>query len=140
MFGENARVKSALLLTPFLVAASVPAEADEYVCAPAQAVECDSALDCGPPTPVVPTATFFHVDLNDRVITILGPEERRGETTPIQHMEREADRVIIGGVQAGRGWSMIFSESAGRLTLTMNLGDAGWVVFGQCIPADQLSP
>ena len=140
MFGENARVKSALLLTPFLVAASVPAEADQYVCAPAQAVECDSALDCGPPAPEVPPLTFFHVDLDDRVITALGPAERRGETTPIRHMERDAGRVIIGGVQAGRAWSVIFSEGGGRMTITLNLGDAGWIGFGQCIPADQLSP
>ena len=140
MFGENARVKAALLLTPFLVAASVPAEADEYVCTPAQSVECDSDLNCGPPVPLVPPPTFFHVDLDDRVITVLGPEERRGETTPIRHMERDGDRVIIGGVQAGRAWSIIFSERDGRMTLTLNLGDAGLVVFGKCIPADQLSP
>ncbi len=140
MFGRRTRVKAALLLTPLLVAASVPAEADEYVCTPAKVVECDSDLNCGPPAPQLTPPTFFHVDLDDRVITLLGPAERRGETTQIEYMERDADRVIIGGVQAGRAWSVIFSESDGRMTLTMNLGDAGWLVFGQCIPADHLSP
>ena len=139
MFGANARVKAALLLTPLLVAAGVPADANKYVCTPGKAVECDSDLNCGPPAPQLPFPTFFQVDLDDRVITLLGPAERRGETTPIRHMERDTDRVIAGGVQAGRAWSMILSESSGRMTLTVNLGDAGWVVFGQCIAADQLS-
>jgi hypothetical protein len=140
MFGENALVKAALLLTPLLVAPSVPAEADEYVCTPAKVVECDSDLNCGLPAPQLLPPTFFHVDLDDRVITLLGPADRRGETTQIRHMERDGDRVIMGGVQAGRAWSMILAESEGRMTLTVNLGDAGWVIFGQCIPADQLSP
>ena len=140
MFRQTARVKAALLLTPLLVGASVPADAEEYVCTPAKVVECDSDLTCGPPAPLVPPPTFFHVDLDEQVVTLLGPAERRGETTPISHMERDADRMIIGGVQAGRAWSMIFSASDGSMTLTVNLGDAGWVIFGQCIPADQLSP
>ena len=140
MFGKSLRGKSALLVMPFLATAVVPAEAVQFICTPAQAVECDTELDCAPPIPELTPPTFFHVDLDERVITLLGPSERRGETTEIEHLQRGADRVIIGGIEAGRGWSMNFSESGGRYTLTVNLGDAGWVVFGQCTPADQLSP
>ncbi len=140
MLGGHAHAKAALLFTPLLVAASLPADGTDYVCTPARVVECDSDLNCGPPAPQLPFPTFFRVDLDERVLTILGPAERRGETTPIRHLERDADRVIAGGVEAGRAWSMILVEGTGRMTLTANLGDAGWVIFGRCIPADELSP
>ena len=142
MLGRRTRLKkAAVLLTPLLMAATVsPADDDEYVCTPSKAVECDADLNCGPPAPQVAPATFFHVDLDAGVITLLGPAERRGETTQIRYMERDGDRLIMGGAEAGRAWSMIMYEGGGRMTLTVNFGDAGWVVFGQCIAEDELSP
>ena len=139
MFRETFRAKLALLMTPLLAAAGVPAQVVDFICTPAQAVECDLALECAPVVPELAPPTFFRVDLDERVTTILGPAERRGETTTIEYLHRDEDRVIVGGVEAGRGWSMSFSENGGAFTLTINLGDAGWVVVGQCIPADQLS-
>lgn len=140
MFNNNAHVPVALLLTPLLLTAGSPADITEYVCAPAKAVECDSNLDCAAPIPLVAPPTFFHVDLEERTITLLGPAERRGEITQIDRIERSANQVLMGGVEAGRAWSMVISEEDGQYTLTINLGDAGWVVFGQCIAADLLSP
>ena len=140
MIGKNTRAKLALMVTPFLAAAGGVPDAVEFICTPEKAVECDADLDCDDPVSNVVPPSFFRVDLDGSLITILGPAERRGETTPIDHMERDVDRVIIGGIQAGRGWSMSIPDGGGRYTLTVNLGDAGWVVFGQCIPADQLSP
>jgi hypothetical protein len=133
-------MKMALLLTPLLVAPSPPADADQYVCVPAKVVECDSDLSCGPPAPELIRPTFFHMDLDKRVITLLGPAERRGETTEIRYVERDGDRVILGGVEAGRPWSMVLWESDGRMTLTANVDDAGWVAFGQCMAAGQFVP
>ena len=143
MLRRNAPVKALLVLTPLLVvlvATGASAQQGEYVCAPARAVECDADLNCGPPAFQRPGATFFHVDLDDQAVTLLAPAERRGETTPIRFMERDGDRVIVSGVQEGRAWSLIWAEADGSMTLTGNLGDAGWVIFGKCIPADQLSP
>jgi len=142
MLGRRTRLKkAAVLLTPLLMAATLsPADDDKYVCTPAVAVECDADLNCGPPAPQVAPPTFFHVDLDDGLITLLGPPERRGETTQIRYMERDGDRLIMGGAEAGRAWSMIMSEGGGSMTLTANFGDAGWVVFGQCIAEGDLSP
>ncbi|HDH03261.1 MAG TPA: hypothetical protein ENH15_03350 [Actinobacteria bacterium] len=140
MFDHTHRTTMALLLTPLAIAAGGAAETTEYVCAPAKAVECDSNLECAAPIPLVAPPTFFHVNLNERVITLLGPAERRGEVTNIDHLEQGTNQVLMGGVEAGRAWSMAISEEDGQYTLTVNLGDVGWVVFGQCIAADLVSP
>ena len=140
MFKDTTRATMALLLTPLVIGATGAAEIVEYVCAPARAVECDSDLECAAPIPLVAPTTFFHVNLDDRVITLLGPAERRGETTIIDHTGRGDRHVLMGGVEAGRAWSMAISEEDGKYTLTINLGDAGWVVYGQCIAADLVLP
>ncbi|UCC83892.1 MAG: hypothetical protein JSW46_02865 [Gemmatimonadota bacterium] len=141
MSGNRIGVKAAaLLLVPLLTAAAVPSDADQYVCSLTKVVECDSDLNCGPPAPQLPPPTFIHVDLDDSLITLLAPAERRGETTQVRAMERDGDRVIMSGIEAGRGWSMILSEADGSATITVNFGDAAMVVFGQCMPEDWASP
>ena len=140
MFRRIAFLNMTLLMVPLAVTASAPAAADQYVCVPAKLIECDPELDCGPPLPELPPPTFFHVDVDERVITVLGPAERRGETTEIRYMQRDGDRIILGGLQGDRPWSIIFPEGGGEMTLTANLGDAGWVAFGLCMAADHLAP
>ena len=46
----------------------------------------------------------------------------------------------MSGIEAGRGWSMILSETDGAASITVNFGDAAMIVFGRCIPEDQTSP
>ncbi|MHC4233572.1 MAG: hypothetical protein ACYSUQ_00505 [Planctomycetota bacterium] len=140
MFGNRTSVKVVALCVPFLMAAAVPGDEDKYVCSLTKVVECDGDLNCAPPAPQLPPPTFIHVDLDDSRITLLAPAERRGETTQIRAMERDGDRVIMSGIEAGRGWSMILSETDGSATITVNFGDAAMVVFGQCIPEDKVSP
>jgi hypothetical protein len=141
MFGYLAGVKTAaLLLVTLLPAAAVPGAEDQYVCSLNKGVECDGDLNCGPPAPQLPPPTFVHVDLDDNLITLLAPTERRGETTQIRAVERDGDRVIMTGIEAGRSWSMILSETDGSATITVNFGDAAMVVFGQCMPEGWASP
>lgn len=131
---------AALLITPSLLGAGVRGEAERYVCSLTKAVECDSEL-CGPPAePDSPMPTFIRVDLDNNVITALAPDERSGETTPIRAIERSGDDVVMTGINAGRGWSITLSETDGGVVITVNLGDAAYVVFGQCIAEDLLSP
>ena len=131
---------AALLITPSLLGAGVPGEAEAYVCSLTKAVECDSDL-CGPPAlPDVPHPTFIRVDLDNNLITLLAPDERRGETTQIRAIERSGDHVVMTGINAGRGWTMTLSETDGGAVITVNLEDAAFVVFAQCIAEDVLSP
>lgn len=140
MLAHRTLMKAVALSAPLLMAAALPDNGEQYVCSLTKAVECDSGLNCGPPAPQLPPPTFIHVDLDNDRITLLAPAERRGETTQIRAMERDGDRLILNGIEAGRSWSMILSENDGSTTITVNFGDAAYVVFGQCIPEDQASP
>ena len=131
---------AALLITPSLLSAGVRGDAEPYVCSLTKAVECDSEL-CGPPAPPdAPHPTFIRVDLDNNLITLLAPDERRGETTQIRAIERSGDHVVMTGINAGRGWTMTLSETDGGAVITVNLEDAAFVVFAQCIAEDVLSP
>ena len=131
---------AALLMTPLLLGAGVRGDAAPYVCSLTKAVECDSEL-CGPPAPPdLPFPTFIRVDLDNNRITLLAPAERSGETTQIRATERSGDYVVMTGINAGRGWSMTLSETSGGAVITVNLGDAAYVAFGQCIAEDLLAP
>jgi hypothetical protein len=140
MFENRTLMKAVALSAPLLMAATIPDNGEQYVCSLNRAVECDSDLNCGPPAPQLPPPTFIHVDLDSNTITLLAPPERRGETTQIRAMERDGERLILNGIEAGRSWSMILSENDGSTTITVNFGDAAYVVFGQCIPGNQASP
>ncbi len=140
MLIRKSGIIAAVALTPLIMAAAVPgSDGDQYVCSLSKGIECDGDLNCGPPAPQQPKPTFIHLDLDDSRITLLAPPERRGETTRIRAMEREGGQLILSGIEAGRGWSLNMSESSGEMAITINFGDAAWVVFGQCIPEDQAS-
>ena len=133
----NIRSKIAVSLAPLLLAAAPVADDVAYVCSVVRGIECDELLDCGPPQPDRPPPTFLHIDPDADTITLLAPEERRGEVTRIDTKVRDGDNLIMTGVEAGRAWTMILSEADGKMALTVNFGDAGYVVFGACMPADQ---
>jgi hypothetical protein len=132
---------AAVALTPLIMAAAVPAsDGDQYVCSLTKSIECDGDLNCGPTAPQQPKPTFIHLDLDEERITLLAPPERRGEATQIRGMERQDEHLILSGIEAGRGWSLNMSQSTGDMSITINFGDAAWIVFGHCIPEDQASP
>ncbi|UCF19490.1 MAG: hypothetical protein JSU87_16465 [Gemmatimonadota bacterium] len=141
---QRTAVKAALLLAPLLLAASLPDEngvnGESYVCSLKRGIECDSDVNCGPPAPQLPPPTFIHVDTEGKLITLLDPPERRGETTQIRIMEDEGDRLIMSGIEAGRTWSMILSKTDHSAAISINLGDAVQVVFAQCIAENQIEP
>ena len=131
---------AALLMTPLLLGAGVRGDAEPYVCSLTKAVECDSELCGAPAPPDLPFPTFIRVDLDNDLITLLAPAERSGETTQIRATERSGDYVAMTGINAGRGWSMTLSETNGAAVITVNLGNAAYVAFGQCIAEDLLLP
>jgi hypothetical protein len=140
MLRRKSGIIAVVALAPLMMASSVADNGDQYVCSIGKAIECDGDLNCGPPAPQQVAPTFIHLDLDDSRITLLAPEERRGEVTQIGAMVRDGDQVILSGIEAGRGWSLSMSESTGKMSITINFGDAGWIVFGQCMAEDQASP
>ena len=109
------------------------------MCSLARAVECASDLSCGAPEFLRTPASFMYVDLDAMAVTLLAPEERRGEITRITGMERREGRVLLSGIEGDRSWSVVILVD-GSMTLTIAAEASGFVVFGQCLPADQTRP
>ena len=126
----------AVLLAGFLwasPAASGPFDGSAaLVCAYMQTYECNGEKKCQRgDADDVRIPDFVRIDFDKKTITALD-EERRGETTTIRHIERTEGRIILQGVEGGRGWSLLLSEATGDTVLTVSDDQDAFVVFGEC--------
>ena len=128
-----------LCMAPLMMAAGRLPIDGPLVCSLARAIECASDLSCGAPEFLKTPASFMYVDLDAMAVTLLAPEERRGEITRITGMERREGRVLLSGIEGDRSWSVVILVD-GSMTLTIAAEASGFVVFGQCLPADQTRP
>jgi hypothetical protein len=55
-------------------------------------------------------------------------------TTEIKNVEHMDGKLILQGVQNGKGWTMVISEATGKATITASDDQLGFVVFGACTP------
>lgn len=102
-------------------------------------IECSDGGGCGPPDfGGVEPATFLHVDIDKKVITLLEPPSRRGETTPIGQSHRTSDGWLLSGLQEDRSWSMVISRAYMTLSLTMD--GTTWTAFGRVMPVEHAKP
>ena len=104
-----------------------------WICSIVRAVQCDDDGTTGPPDlQGLAQPTFMRVDLDKKLVTLLGPKERRGETTKIDNVFHGEGVWILSGVEKNRGWSMIISD-AGYMTLSVTDDGAVWSVFGSAL-------
>ena len=61
-----------------------------------------------------------------------GTEEGIAEAAAVERVERVEGRLILQGVQDGRGWSVVIVEESGNMTLSVSGEDHAWVAFGDC--------
>ena len=130
---------AALFVAPLLMATSSPQAEEPLVCAVTGAIECPSDLACEAPEFLGPAPSFLHIDLDSRAVTLLAPEERRGEVTPILGLEQLEDRVLMSGIEADRSWSAVILND-GTMSLTVAAEESGFVVFARCIPESHTRP
>lgn len=123
-----------------LCATGLVGQAAPQVCSLTKFVECDETMGCveTSPTGNGPAPTFLRVDRSGGAITILAPEERRGETTEIRHAIDVDGTSILTGTVGERGWSMSIVEQDGAMTMTITDSHVGFVVFGRCMAADRV--
>ncbi|UCG75728.1 MAG: hypothetical protein JSV95_13625 [Gemmatimonadota bacterium] len=112
------------------------------VCALGALRECGPDLQCLPASPWQDPEPpgFVRVDVESETITILSPPSRRGETTRIRGMERTGDNIILTGIEAGRGWSMVIAISDGEMTLSATDDGTAFIGRGKCIDAGLVEP
>ena len=130
---------AALCMVPVMIAADRPPIDGPLLCSLARAIECASDLSCGAPEFLRTPASFIYVDFDAMAVTLLAPDERRGEVTRITGMEQREDRVLLTGIQGDRSWSVMILDD-GAMSLTVAAEASGFVVFGRCLPADKTRP
>ncbi len=104
----------------------------EVICAFMHAIECTSEGNCSQgDADDVSIADFIRIDFKKKRMLLLD-EERRGETTAINRIEKLEDRLILQGIEAGRGWSLSINQETGDFVFTVSGRGSGFVVFGEC--------
>jgi len=112
------------------------------VCVIAALRECGPQLECLPASPSQDPEPpgFIRVDVAASTISILSPPSRRGETTKILGMERGGDNIVLTGIEAGRGWSMVIAISDGDMTIAATDDGVAFIGRGKCVDAGLLAP
>ena len=102
------------------------------LCVPIEITECESASKCYHGNAEdVNLPQFIKIDFKEKVLSGVDNPPR---TTPIDHLKHEHGRVVLHGGQAGRGWTVVISESTGKLTASISDDGMGFVIFGACTP------
>lgn len=101
-----------------------------FVSAITDAYECDGNTQCQRVSvEEIDCPRFLKVDLSKKMITgTLSDQSTRD--VEIQSSARVDGNLILQGVQKGRAWGMVISESTGKMTLTVSGQEEGFVFFG----------
>jgi hypothetical protein len=134
---------TSLVLTGFvlvLLQPAAPASADELagaqalLCTPVEVTVCVEGGDCVVDTPWnLNLPQFLEVNLKDkRLSTTKASGENR--STPIRTLERDGDLIFIQGIENGRAFSFVISETTGILSVAVARDGKAVSVFGACTP------
>ncbi len=112
----------------------------QFICSITESLECSAGVDCGPPEfDGVTPPTFFHLDIGKKVITLLAPDERRGEETPIDMIRETADGWILAGLESERAWTLYLTNT-GHMTFSVTMDGTTWTAFGSSMLAKNAKP
>ena len=123
----------ALMTTSPLIADSIK-DAGRLLCVPGTVSHCVEGKACSyelPESEGIPE--FIEVDLKKKTLsaTKASGEDR---TTPILSQARSNGYVFLQGVENGRTFSMVISESTGDLTFVVAADGETASMFGACTP------
>lgn len=123
----------ALMSTSPVIADSLK-DAGRLLCVPGDVLHCVNGGACSselPESESVPR--FIEVDLKKKTLsaTKASGEDR---TTPILSQARAAGYIYLQGVENGRTFSMVLSESTGDLTFVVATDGETASMFGDCTP------
>ena len=129
---------SALAAASVLAAPGAPQAASEFdgskdlLCATLRAADCGRAGACESGLPEqfnIPAFATF--SFSDNTIHGLRPDQSELDTA-ITSKTSEDGRLILQGVENGRGWSAVILEETGRLVVSVAGEDVAFAVFGTC--------
>jgi hypothetical protein len=131
-----------IILAGFLVICMTPAltyagdfdGATPLICATLETFECAPGMDCIRGTAQsINIPQFLWIDFKKKLIQGTKADGTTG-TADIEKKTLADGKLILQGVQNGRGWSMVISEATGKMTLSASDDEAGFVVFCACTP------
>lgn len=122
------------LLSASPVAADTLKDASRMLCVPGTVSHCVNGEGCNselPETENIPE--FIEVDLKSKTIaaTKASGEDR---STPIKIQSRIEGYIYLQGLENGRTFSLVISESTGDLTFAIAADGETAVMFGDCTP------
>jgi hypothetical protein len=107
--------------------------APSLICVPAEIMECYETGECHRVTPEsMDFPRFLKINFEKKIIRgILADGEVR--TVKIQQWKSFEGKLVLHGVQKGRGWSLVLTEPAGKMTIAVSDDDGGIMIFGACV-------
>ena len=121
-----------ITIFPFAVSAGDIEEAKNLLCATIETFDCVPGGECLRGTAMnVNLPQFIRINFKEKKISGI---RESGEvlTTKIENMARIDGRLILQGIQEGKAWSIVITEPAGKMTVTVSDDQAGFVIFGAC--------
>ncbi len=119
-------------LAPYQLAAAKYDGSVPLLCVPIQAIDCDAADEClRGSADSVNIPQFMRINFKEKIISAV---DESGKKASIRTLERIDGKIIMQGIQKGRGWTMIISEQTGKMSATVIDDQVVFVIFGACTP------
>lgn len=110
------------------------AEDNIYICAVREARECTPAAPCETVgLDEIFVAPLIVIDLEKKALVSAAMDDH-GRQEPITGIQRSPDELIVYGQGNDEAWNAIISLKDGKLTGSVNSGEANHVLFGHCAP------
>jgi|WetSurMetagenome_2_1015567.scaffolds.fasta_scaffold168354_2 hypothetical protein len=122
---------AAALLLPGTVFAANFDGSKPLICALMGNFECDPE-GCQRVTPEgINLPEFIRIDFEGKKVSTIN-DGVQARTTKIERFDRSDGRLYLQGQENGLAWSLVISESNGKMVLTMAGGEVGFAIFGAC--------
>ena len=109
-------------------------DTNRLLCAPGDVSHCVADVGCNSglaESENIPE--FIEVDLKRKTLATT-KASGEGRTTPIGSQQRKDGYIYLQGVENGRTFSMVISETTGNLTFTIATDGETATGFGDCTP------
>jgi hypothetical protein len=134
--GHEMTYKIAALVLALMLASPVTGDVlkdvDRVLCVPGPVSHCVADGNCNselPENESIPN--FIEVDLKRKTLATT-KASGEGRSTPIQSQSRASGYIYLQGVENGRAYSMVISESTGNLTFVIATDGETAAMFGDC--------
>jgi fructose-1,6-bisphosphatase/inositol monophosphatase family enzyme len=74
---------------------------------------------------------FIQISVKDKIIKATKSSGVK-RVSKIKQIDHNAGKLIMQGVEDGRGWNIVISEETGKLSATVAGDRVGFIVFGAC--------